>query len=66
MFQELQGLFEKKKVINPCQKEMDLYLACVDGQKEGLSEGNECMKETNLYKACRASNKNPPKPGTSS
>lgn len=43
----------RAKGVDPCEKDMEAYLKCVESQKDGLSDGNECLKEADRYKACR-------------
>lgn len=43
----------EKAKSNPCEKEMNAYLKCVESKKNGM-QGDECMKETDSYKLCRA------------
>eukprot|EP00981_Chlorochromonas_danica_P012495 scaffold5082_cov195-Ochromonas_danica.AAC.6 len=51
------SMSSRVKGVDPCEKDMEGYLKCVESQKDGLSDGNECLKEAERYKACRALSK---------
>lgn len=44
-------------VNDPCYPQMQGYLKCVEGHKDGLTEGDDCQPETVLYKKCREEQK---------
>lgn len=48
------GQSATKELPNPCLQQMNLYLACVENHKDGLSENDDCGKEVSEYKKCRA------------
>ncbi len=39
---------------DPCNSQLQAYLACVKSYENGLSEGADCMPETMEYKKCRS------------
>ena len=38
---------------DPCDAAMQAYLKCVEGHKDGLTEGDDCTPEASAYKECR-------------
>lgn len=42
---------------DPCNTRLEAYLACVEGKKGGLRDGDECEEESKAYKLCRAEEK---------
>jgi len=38
---------------DPCWKQVQSYIECVNSHTNGLSEGNECKEEVKAYKDCR-------------
>lgn len=48
---------------DPCKPDLDVYLKCVSGYKNGMKEGEECEIEANKYKKCRQDQKKASKKG---